>query len=73
MITKLEKDYPLLSNITVEDLDENSSLKKMLRWVGENKHVIDFGCATGYFARLLSSKGCRVTGIEINAKAIRLI
>lgn len=28
MVTKLEKDYPLLPNITVEDLDENSSLKK---------------------------------------------
>ncbi|WP_016871900.1 methyltransferase domain-containing protein [Fischerella thermalis] len=72
MVTKLEKDYPLLPNITVEDLDENSSLKKMLRWVGENKHVIDFGCATGYFARLASSKGCRITGIEINAKAAKI-
>ncbi|PMB44075.1 methyltransferase [Fischerella thermalis CCMEE 5330] len=72
MVTKLEKDYPLLTNITVEDLDDNSSLKKMLRWVGENKHVIDFGCATGYFARLVSSKGCRVTGIEINAKAAKI-
>lgn len=72
MVTKLEKDYPLLPNITAEDLDENSSLKKILRWVGENKHVIDFGCATGYLARLVSSKGCRVTGIEINAKAAKI-
>jgi len=31
---------------TAEGLDENHSLKKMLRLVGENKRVIDFGCAT---------------------------
>ncbi len=72
MMIKSEKDYPLLPNITIEELDENSSLKKMLHWVGENKRVIDFGCATGYFARLLSSKGCQVTGIEINAKAAKI-
>ncbi|BAZ68733.1 MAG: class I SAM-dependent methyltransferase [Pelatocladus maniniholoensis HA4357-MV3] len=72
MIITSEKDYPLLPSITIEELDENSSLKKMLHWIGENKRVIDFGCATGYFARLLSSKGCQVTGIEINPKAAKI-
>ncbi len=67
-----EKDYPLLGNLSEQDLDENSSLKKMLRLIGEHKRVIDFGCATGYFPRLLKDRGCEVTGIEINSKAAKI-
>ena len=66
-----EKDYPLL-NLSERDLDKNSSLKKMLSLIGENKQVIDFGCATGYFARLLNDRGCEVTGIEVNPKAANI-
>ncbi len=71
MNTNLQKDYPLISNLLEEDLDENSSLKKMLRLVGKNKRVIDFGCATGYFAQLLTQNGCEVTGIEVNVEAAK--
>jgi 2-polyprenyl-3-methyl-5-hydroxy-6-metoxy-1,4-benzoquinol methylase len=67
-----KKDYPSSQDITEEGLDENHSLKKMLRLVGENKRVIDFGCATGYFSQLLTKKGCRVTGIEINPEAAKV-
>ena len=66
-----EKDYPLLTDLSEKDLDENSSLKKMLCLIEENKRVIDFGCATGYFARLLSERGCEVTGVEVNPKAAK--
>lgn len=67
-----EKDYPLLSDLLEKDLDENSSLKKMLCLIGENKRVIDFGCATGYFARFLYERGCEVTGVEVNPKAAKV-
>jgi len=67
-----QKDYPLVSNLSEADLDENSSLKKMSRLVGENKRLIDFGCATGYLAQLLKSKGCQVTGVEVNSKAAEI-
>jgi 2-polyprenyl-3-methyl-5-hydroxy-6-metoxy-1,4-benzoquinol methylase len=67
-----QKDYPSASNISETNLDENSSLKKMLDLVGENKRVVDFGCATGYFAQLLTSKGCQVTGVEMNSKAAQV-
>ncbi|MEM9922230.1 MAG: methyltransferase domain-containing protein [Cyanobacteria bacterium P01_D01_bin.50] len=67
-----EKDYPSLVNLSETDLDENSSLKKMLRLIGDNKRVIDFGCATGYFANLLKLRGCEVTGIEVNPKAAKV-
>lgn len=72
MNVDLEKDYPLLVNLSETDLDDNSSLKKMLCLIGENKRVIDFGCATGYFARLLSNRGCKVTGVEVNPKAAKI-
>ncbi|MEO1427505.1 MAG: class I SAM-dependent methyltransferase [Cyanobacteria bacterium J06633_8] len=66
------KDYPLLLNLSETDLDDNSSLKKMLCLIGENKRVIDFGCATGYFAKFLNSRGCQVTGVEVNTKAAKV-
>ncbi len=67
-----EKDYPLLVNLSEIDLDDNSSLKKMLSLIGKNKRVIDFGCATGYFARLLTNRGCEVIGVEVNSKAAKV-
>ena len=66
------KSYPLFQDITVENLEENSSLKKILNFIGENKRVVDFGCATGYLANLLRSKGCTVTGVEINPDAAKI-
>ena len=53
------------------DLDENNSHKKMLHLIGNNKEVLDFGCATGYLAHFLSQRGCRVTGLEINPEAAK--
>ena len=67
-----KKDYPSPEHLTQENLDENSSLKKMLDLIGEQKQVVDFGCATGYFANLLNSKGCIVTGVEINSDAAKI-
>lgn len=67
-----QKDYPTVPSLTEEELDENSSLKKMLRLVGGGKRVIDFGCATGYLARLLRARGCEVVGVEINEKAAKI-
>ncbi|MBE9200215.1 MULTISPECIES: class I SAM-dependent methyltransferase [unclassified Nodularia (in: cyanobacteria)] len=66
------KDYPSPEGLTEEALDENSSLKKMLDFIGSGKRVVDFGCATGYFANLLQQKGCIVTGIEINPDAAKV-
>ena len=66
-----QKDYPSHQELNEKDLDDNSSLKKMLRLVGEGKRVIDFGCATGYFSQLLAKKGCSVTGVEINPEAAK--
>ena len=72
MTNDWQKDYPSVQDLSEKDLDDNSSLKKMLRLVGEEKRVIDFGCATGYFSQLLNKRGCSVTGVEINADAAKV-
>lgn len=71
MAEEIYKNYPD-SHASKDELDDNSSLKKMLGLVGENKRVVDFGCASGYFARLLTEAGCEVVGIEINPEAAKL-
>jgi O-antigen biosynthesis protein len=63
------KSYPDLEEFL---LDENSSLTKMLRLIGNHKQVVDFGCATGYFAQLLAQQHCIVTGVEINPEAAKV-
>ena len=67
-----QKEYPSDQSATEEGLDDNSSLKKMLNLIESGKEVIDFGCATGYFSRLLQNKGCIVTGVEINPDAAKV-
>jgi 2-polyprenyl-3-methyl-5-hydroxy-6-metoxy-1,4-benzoquinol methylase len=63
------KDYPIPSR---DQLDENSSFLKMLNLVGRHKKVVDVGCATGYFSKLLVDEGCDVVGIEINPDAAKV-
>ncbi len=66
------KDYPQKVDLLEQDLNDNNSLKKMFGLIGENQRVIDFGCATGYFASLLATKGCEVIGLEVNPKAAKV-
>ncbi len=66
-----EKKYPLFSNLDEAALEPNNTLKMMLTSIEGNERVIDFGCATGYFAELLNKKGCSVVGVEINPTAAK--
>lgn len=47
----------------------NTSHAHLLDLVGYNKRVLDVGCATGYLARELVSRGCTVSGVEYDADA----
>ncbi len=61
------KNYQFpMAEVTEEALGEHHGLTKMARMVGHNQTVMDFGCATGYFAQILRRRGCTVTGLEIN-------
>ena len=63
----LLKDYTAgLGDIEESSLDQNSSLYFMLQRVGRRKDVLDIGCSSGYFAKLLSGHDCNVTGIDVN-------
>jgi SAM-dependent methyltransferase len=66
MFSSYKKDYPFIHELSEQDLDSNSSLKKMLQLIENKKTVLEFGCATGYFSKLLLARGCEVTRIEIN-------
>lgn len=68
MSNEIHKEYPIPSK---EQLDSNSSFFKMLNLVGTNKSVVDFGCATGYFSKIMADEGCDVVGVEINPEAAK--
>ena len=55
--TEIDLGNPNLSHTQVIDL------------VGHDKSVLDVGCATGDVARALVARGCRVSGLEIDADA----
>ncbi len=48
---------------------ENNSHSLMIRLVGPDRTVLDVGCATGYLGRALQARGCRVSGVELDAVA----
>ena len=50
----------------------NLSHTQVIDAVGHDKRVLDVGCATGYLARQLGSQGCKVSGVEIDAKAAEM-
>ncbi len=54
---------------TVDPLAENNTHTFTLDFVGYNKYVLEVGCATGYFTKALSDRGCRVVGIEFDPEA----
>lgn len=64
------KEYPTHEEVDAEQLDPNNSLAVMAALVGERKRVLDVGCAGGYFAKLLSRRGCEVIGIDANPEAV---
>jgi 2-polyprenyl-3-methyl-5-hydroxy-6-metoxy-1,4-benzoquinol methylase len=45
--------------------DENQSHAVIVNLVGRDKRVLDVGCSTGYVARGLASRGCTVSGVEL--------
>lgn len=42
---------------------------KIIKYVGNEKTVLDVGCSTGYIAKELKEKSCTIVGIEINQAA----
>lgn len=51
--------------------DRNTSHAVITELVGHDKRILDVGCAAGNLAEVLSERGCRVTGIELDPEAAR--
>ena len=51
--------------------NRNNSHALIVDLVGKNKKVLDVGAANGYIAEILSERGCRVTGIELDSEAAK--
>lgn len=51
-------------DITIDEHASNNSHALVLELVGYNKRVLDVGCASGYLAEVLHTRGCTVAGIE---------
>ena len=55
---------------TAIDLNNpNNSQTLLITLVGHDQAVLDVGCAAGDTARALTARGCRVSGVEIDAAA----
>jgi len=50
---------------------EEIFLKKLIKLLPKNPHILDFGCGIGVpFDKYLAEHGCKVTGIDISQKHI---
>lgn len=47
----------------------NDSHVQVIDLIGDDKRVLDVGCATGDIAQLLKGRGCRVSGLDSDAGA----
>jgi 2-polyprenyl-3-methyl-5-hydroxy-6-metoxy-1,4-benzoquinol methylase len=54
---------------SVDPDSENSAHSFALSLIGYNKSVLEVGCSTGYFTKILVERGCSVVGIEIDPDA----
>jgi methionine biosynthesis protein MetW len=56
----------------VESLGLSQTHLQVISWVTPGSRVLEAGCASGYIGKLLTeTKGCRVTGIELDPEAAR--
>lgn len=55
----------------IDVTETNTSQALAVSFIGRDKRVLDVGTATGYVAKVLSERGCAVTGIELNAGAAK--
>ncbi len=56
----------------VERLGFSETHRHVVSWVTPQSRVLELGCASGYLGKILiETKGCRVTGVELDRDAAR--
>ncbi len=48
------------------DSSVHGSHMKVIKYVGNNKKILDVGCASGYLAEQFKKNGCYVVGVELD-------
>jgi 2-polyprenyl-3-methyl-5-hydroxy-6-metoxy-1,4-benzoquinol methylase len=56
---------------SVDLSNKNNSHTLIVELVGHGRRVLDVGASTGFLARVLTERGCTVTGIEIDPDSAR--
>lgn len=60
-------DYPVV-------LNSNTAAAKVIRFVGNNKRVLEVGCGPGSITKYLKNQNnCSIVGLEVDPEAIRLV
>ena len=59
-------------DLTVDPDAENNTHAFALEMIGHNKTVLEVGCATGYFTKVLAERGCKVVGMELDPDAAQV-
>jgi 2-polyprenyl-3-methyl-5-hydroxy-6-metoxy-1,4-benzoquinol methylase len=59
-------------DLTIDPEAENNTHAFSLKMIGQNKSVLEVGCATGYFTKALVERGCKVVGMELDPEAAKL-
>ncbi|MEK7287505.1 MAG: class I SAM-dependent methyltransferase [Elusimicrobiota bacterium] len=57
-------------NYDIGSLDPHWADAQIVRMIGENKKVLEIGCANGYIGKYLKEKqNCKIFGVELNRQA----
>lgn len=62
-------DHEPRYDIEVDLSNKNTSQTQIVLLAGRDREVLEVGPATGYVAKALHDRGCRVTGIEVDEEA----
>lgn len=57
-------------NYNIAQLDSHWADAQIVKMIGENKKVLEIGCANGYIGKhLIEKQRCKLYGVELDAQA----